>query len=287
MPGLSVVGRLTSSRFPPTSTTTVVRSSATPSTVDGVCGGTSLTHSVSIHRVCTPNGSLTYAGSRTTAQWKGSTVAIPSTTVSSSARRARSSASVRVSPYTITLASNESKLPPMTLPDSIPVSTRTPGPAGQRSPVTVPGAGRKPRPGSSPLIRNSIACPRGCGSAVKRNRSPAAIRNCSRTRSTPDVSSVTGCSTWSRVLTSRKDTVPSAPTRYSTVPAPWYPASRQIALALSWIRDRCPSVRNGAGASSTSFWCRRCNEQSRVPITTTLPYVSASTCASTCRGRSR
>ena len=41
------------------------------------------------------------------------------------------------------------------------------------------------------------------------------------------------------------------------------------------------------GASSTSFWLRRCNEQSRVPTTTTLPCVSASTCASTCRDRSR
>ena len=29
------------------------------------------------------------------------------------------------------------------------------------------------------------------------------------------------------------------------------------------------------------------NEQSRVPTTTTLPCVSARTCASTCRGRSR
>ena len=43
-------------------------------------------------------------------------------------------------------------------------------------------------------------------------------------------------------------------------------------------------MRNGAGASSTSFWCRRCSEQSRVPTTTTLPCVSARTCASTCRG---
>ena len=37
-----------------------------------------------------------------------------------------------------------------------------------------------------------------------RARSPRAIRICSRTRSRPVVSSVTGCSTWRRVLTSRK-----------------------------------------------------------------------------------
>ena len=42
-----------------------------------------------------------------------------------------------------------------------------------------------------------------------------------------------------------------------------------------------------AGASSTSFWNRRCREQSRVPTTTTPPWVSASTWASTWRGLSR
>src|SRR3954465_12433215 len=60
-----------------------------------------------------------------------------------------------------------------------------------------------------------------------------------------------------------------------------------MAFAEEWIRSRCSSVRNGAGASSTSFWLRRCSEQSRVPTTMTLPWVSASTCASTCRGLSR
>ena len=42
-------------------------------------------------------------------------------------------------------------------------------------------------------------------------------------------------------------------------------------FADSWISLRCASVRKGAGASSTSFWKRRCSEQSRVPATTTLP----------------
>src|SRR5699024_12207703 len=66
----------------------------------------------------------------------------------------------------------------------------------------------KPRPGSSPLIRNSKEWPRLTGSS-SRMRSPAAMRSCSRTRSTPATSSVTGCSTWSRVLTSRNEMVPS------------------------------------------------------------------------------
>ena len=138
----------------------------------------------------------------------------------------------RVSPVTITLASSESKLPPMTVPDSMPESTRTPGPAGSRSVVTVPGAGRKPRPGSSPLMRNSMACPRGVGSSVKRSFSPSAMRNCSRTRSMPAVSSVTGCSTCSRVLTSRKRDR-AVRRRPGTPPCRrrGSPASRQIALA--------------------------------------------------------
>ena len=49
----------------------------------------------------------------------------------------------------------------------------------------------------------------------------------------------------------------------------------------------CSSDRNGAGASSTSFWWRRCSEQSRVETTTTLPWVSARHWVSTCRGLSR
>ena len=47
------------------------------------------------------------------------------------------------------------------------------------------------------------------------------------------------------------------------------------------------SVRNGAGASSTSFWWRRCSEQSRVETTTTLPCWSARHWVSTWRGLSR
>ena len=49
----------------------------------------------------------------------------------------------------------------------------------------------------------------------------------------------------------------------------------------------CSSERNGAGASSTSFWCRRWSEQSRVETTTTLPCWSARHWVSTWRGLSR
>jgi hypothetical protein len=50
--------------------------------------------------------------------------------------------------------------------------------------------------------------------------SPSARRNISRTRSMPVTSSLTGCSTCSLVLTSRKLIAPSCPTRNSQVPAP-------------------------------------------------------------------
>jgi hypothetical protein len=43
---------------------------------------------------------------------------------------------------------------------------------------------------------------------VEVRASPSAMRNCSRTRSMPVTSSETGCSTWRRVLTSRKEMSP-------------------------------------------------------------------------------
>ena len=53
----------------------------------------------------------TYAGSLTTAAWKGITVGMPSTTNSDSARRERSRAWVRSRPVTMSLAMRESKAP--------------------------------------------------------------------------------------------------------------------------------------------------------------------------------
>ena len=45
--------------------------------------------------------------------------------------------------------------------------------------------------------------------------------------------------------------------------------------------------RPGAGASSISFWWRRCAEQSRVETHTTLPCWSPTICTSTWRGHVR
>ena len=55
-----------------------------------------------------------------------------------------------------------------------------------------------------------MACPVTAASRTSAGRAmPSATSSCSRTRSRPVTSSVTGCSTWSRVLTSKKAKRPS------------------------------------------------------------------------------
>ena len=95
---------------------------------------------------------------------------MPSTCSSSSARRLRSSASRagRAGDDRAWRAASRTRRRRPSRPRRR-ESRRTPGPLGATNVVTVPGAGRKPRPGSSPLMRNSKACPRGSGSS-KRQR---------------------------------------------------------------------------------------------------------------------
>ena len=85
----------------------------------------------------------------------------------------------------------------------MPVSTRMPEPSGNFSSCTVPGAGAKPLSASSALRRASTAWPNSGGQSPTRT-SPLATWICSLTRSRPVVTSVIGCSTCRRVLTSRK-----------------------------------------------------------------------------------
>ncbi len=59
-----------------------------------------------------------------------------------------------------------------------------PGPDGAGS-VDQAGVGRKPRPGSSALMRNSKACPRGAGVSLTESGRPSAMRNCSMMMSMP------------------------------------------------------------------------------------------------------
>ena len=101
-----------------------------------------------------------------------------------------------------------------------------------------------------------MECPRGVEILGDQSSfSPSAMRNCSRTRSIPLVSSETGCSTCSRVFTSRNETVPSCADQEldgaGAVVAGLHGRSPWPRCG-SW--PRCSSVRNGAGASSTSFW---------------------------------
>ena len=84
----------------------------------------------------------------------------------------------------------------------MPVSTRRPEPSGNFSSRTVPGAGAKSLSASSALSRASTAWPNSGGHSPSR-APPLATKICSLTRSMPVVASVIGCSTCSRVLTSR------------------------------------------------------------------------------------
>src|SRR5918997_1752349 len=59
---------------------------------------------------------------------------------------------------------------------------------------------------------------------------------------------------------------------------------RAKATASAQMRSRSSGSRFGAGAISTTFWWRRCTEQSRSKRWMISPSASPSTCTSTCRG---
>ncbi len=214
---------------------------------------------------------------------------MPPTSTSSSARRSRAIAAARSPAWTMSLATRLSYSAGIRSPASIAVSTRTPGPDGIRQRVTRPGAGAKSRPGSSADRRTSIAwlvgdAARSAAASASPDRGrPAARRNCSRTMSSPLTSSVTPCSTCSRVFISRNHTAPSGARRNSAVAAFRSPAADATATARAWSACRSALLNPGAGASSISFWWRRWIEQSRSPIATTRPVASPSSWTSTWR----
>ena len=109
---------------------------------------------------------------------------------------------------------------------STPVSTRTPSlgklQRDQRAGRRQEAARRDLRHRAAPRPHGPAAAPAACASG---SFSPAAMRNCHSTRSSPVIASVTGCSTCSRVFISmnqkpsaRSPFAPSA--MNSTVPAP-------------------------------------------------------------------
>ncbi len=59
---------------------------------------------------------------------------------------------------------------------------------------------------------------------------------------------------------------------------------RAVSTAAAPMAARCASVSRGLGASSMTFWWRRCSEHSRSPRWMTVPCASASTCTSMWRG---
>ena len=126
------------------------------------------------------------SGASSSAARKLLLVAPPSTitVVSATARRSRARASDRSLPTAMILAIIESKSGGMTSPSTTPVSMRIPGPVGQRSNWTRPGAGAKSRSGSSAFSRASTACPRSVGGGPS-SRPPAATCSCAFTRSKP------------------------------------------------------------------------------------------------------
>ena len=126
------------------------------------------------------------------------------TEVSARARSSLASASRRSAPTAMILAIIESNCGGISSPSSKPVSMRSPEPPGRRNRSILPGAGAKPLSGSSAQSRSSTECPLGAGGSPSR-APPRATWSWSLTRSAPVTISVTGCSTWSRALTSMKE----------------------------------------------------------------------------------
>ena len=99
-------------------------------------------------------------------------------------------------------------------------------------------------------------------------------------------SSVTGCSTCSRVFISRKTNVLRL-----GVDQALDRARAAVADGLAGPhggrqhRARSSAETPGDGVSSATFWCRRCTEQSRSPSATTRPSASPRIWTSTCRAR--
>mmetsp|Transcript_27834 Transcript_27834/g.79368 ORF Transcript_27834/g.79368 Transcript_27834/m.79368 type:complete len:214 (-) Transcript_27834:657-1298(-) len=152
----------------------------------------------STHVVCTPPRPT--SGCARTRSRNSLFTLRPSTTKSSTALRARPSASAWSAPRTMSLAIIGSYAVTASVPEATELSTRTP--PGSRYSAT-----RPPPPGSKPT-RTWMATPSIRSSSCRMPRSPrdlpAATRSCSCTRSSPATSSVMVCSTWMRGFNSKK-----------------------------------------------------------------------------------
>ena len=181
----------------------------------------------------------------------------PRTTVSSSARVSRSRAVGAVGPPGDDLG--EHRVEPAADLACPARSRHRPG-CPRRPASAAPRSGRSPA-GSPPRRPRRTAGPRRHGRArpVRRPVRLAAARrprsaSWSATRSRPVTSSVTGCSTWSRVFISRNVKAPRSSTRNSQVPALTYPTARArvraaVAEPLAERRHRPPGTASPRGSS--------------------------------------
>ena len=224
------------------------------------------------------------AGSRTMSRWNGSTVGRPATSNSSSARRARSSASSRVAPVTMSFASSESKAPEISSPVVTPESTRTPGPPGNAQHVHRAGRGQEVAARVLAVDAELDRVARGDRVGVVEH---AALGEAELLAHEVDAGDLLG----DRVLDlqpgvhlEERDGAVLADEELARAGADVADLARGSPSTTRRAAAFCSSVRNGAGASSTSFWWRRCSEQSRVETTTTLPCWSARHWVSTWRG---
>lgn len=140
------------------------------------------------------------SSSPNTCRYSSTGVGTPSMRSSSSARRTRATAAWRSCAVTMSLPIIESNFGEIVSPSTTPESTRTPGPAGHCTRSSVPELGVRFVFGSSLVMRSSKLWPRAVGSGE--TVPPAAICNCSRTKSSPLTSSLTVCSTCRRGFTS-------------------------------------------------------------------------------------
>ena len=116
---------------------------------------------------------------------------------------------------------------------------------------------------------------------------PWATRIWLLTMSTPVTTSVTVCSTWMRGLTSMKKNSPRSRSTQELDGAGVAVVGR-LAQPLGGVADPLragPAAGSMLGAISTTFWCRRCTEQSRSQRWTRLPCVSPRICTSMCLAR--
>ena len=249
-------------------------------------------NSVSIQRVCTRERLSRGRPARTprsssTARWNGTTVGMPTTSSSASARRARSIACVRVGAGDDELGDHRVEQPrdAVALDDSrVDPDTR----AGREAQRADPAGCRQE-------VRGRVLAVDAELERVAARLDVVVAQRLSRgdpqlLADQVDAADLLGdrvLDLQARVDLEERDGAVERRRGTRTSRRRRTSASRRIALLDSISCARCASVRNGAGASSTSFWWRRCSEQSRVLTTTTVPCSSARHCVSTCRGLSR